>query len=419
MSLFQLSDGLTVVSPLNDSLPQASPQEQTLYEHFQECVQQDSPEELIERFRRLFVSGKDYQDTAVRSALSKLVSSKHAEQNFKNIVNRCCYILVNDWQQRQLEPAIPGLVVVLSESVADGKRYRTASRLQQLMGHFIQSDQYRKLQRLGRLFAQQQSCLGDLLIRYPYLYEGCLLGKDSSPEQQQALRQLYKRMQQRFELNLFQYVNYRVRPKKGKPATLQPVDNPTLLTSKELQRSLKLLVGTVEGSYTQKDLSQSFLTNSRQSSYGAFKDDLYDYLIASIDPRYGKHQFNEKLSQKLQTILPDCHAQKVDEFLLLRTVCQLLNFLTVESRQCADHYILIDLVTNLGTTNTVSLLLKVVLLCSKARPHLENRMALLFERYELSDPEEELWLIKMLENLQIALCTHFGKVDLSYLKQMA
>ena len=419
MSLFQLSDGLTVVSPLNDSLPQASPQEQTLYEHFQECVQQDSPEELIERFRRLFVSGKDYQDTAVRSALSKLVSSKHAEQNFKNIVNRCCYILVNDWQQRQLEPAIPGLVAVLSESVADGKRYRTASRLQQLMGHFIQSDQYRKLQRLGRLFAQQQFCLGDLLIRYPYLYEGCLLGKDNSPEQQQALRQLYKRMQQRFELNLFQYVNYRVRPKKGKPATLQPVDNPTLLTSKELQRSLKLLVGTVEGSYTQKDLSQSFLTNSRQLAYRAFKDDLYDYLIASIDPRYGKHQFNEKLAQKLQTILPDCHAQKVDEFLLLRTVCQLLNFLTVESRQCSDHYILIDLVTNLGTTNTVSLLLKVVLLCPKARPHLENRMALLFERYELSAPEEVLWLIKMLENLQIALCTHFGKVDLSYLKQMA
>ena len=419
MSLFQLSNGLTVVSPLNDSLPQASPQEQTLYEHFQECVQQESPEELIERFRRLFVSGKDYQDTAVRSALSKLVSSKHAEQNFKNIVNRCCYILVNDWQQRQLEQAIPALVAVLNESVADGKRYRTASRLQQLMGHFIQSDQYRKLQRLGRLFAQQQSWLGDLLIRYPYLYEGCLLGKDSSPEQQQALRQLYKRMQQRFELNLFQYINYRVRPKKGKPATLQPVDNPTLLTSKELQRSLKLFVGTVEGSYTQKDLSQNFLTNSHQLSYGAFKDDLYDYLTASIDPRYGKHQFNEKLSQKLQTILPDCHAQKVDEFLLLRTVCQLLNFLTVESRQCADHYVLIDLVTNLGTTNTVSLLLKVVLLCPKARPHLENRMALLFERYELSAPEEVLWLIKMLENLQIALCTHFGKVDLSYLKQMA
>ena len=407
------------MSPLKDSLPQTSPQEQTLYEHFQECVQQDSPEELIERFHRLFVSGKNYQDTAVRSALSKLVSSKHAEQNFKNIVNRCCYILVNDWQQRQLEPAIPGLVAVLNESVADGKRYRTASRLQQLMGHFIQSDQYRKLQRLGRLFAQQQSCLGDLLIRYPYLYEGCLLGKDSSPEQQQALRQLYKRMQQRFELNLFQYINYRVRPKKGKPATLQPVDNPTLLTSKELQRSLKLFVGTIKGSYTQKDLSQSFLTDSHQSSYRAFKDDLYDYLTASIDPRYGKHQFNEKLSQKLQTILPDCHAQKLDEFLLLRTVCQLLNFLTVESRQCSDPYILIDLVTNMGTTNTVSLLLKVVLLCPKARPHLENRMALLFERYELSASEEVLWLIKMLENLQIALCTHFGKVDLSYLKQMA
>jgi len=137
-----------------------------------------------------------------------------------------------------------------------------------------------------------------------------------------------------------------------------------------------------------------------------------------VDTKYGRHKFNESLYKRIQATLPHCDDKKPDEFLVLRTTSQLLNFLVVESGQNPNHYVFMDLITNMGATPTVGLLLKVVLICHKVKPYLEKRFSILFGHYESFTKEGVPWLVRALENMNIAFSVNFGKVDLSFLRQM-
>ena len=415
---------------------QPSMEEQQLYDHLLYCVQVESCNQLIERFRSLFLDGPRYEDPLVWTALERVATSKQAEQEFKFVINRCCHILINRWQmQPQLHWAIPELVTLFENPPDPSKvKSRGARRLRHLVQLFSETEQYLTLQRLSRVMNGSIETIengsipvGTLIQRYPYLYEHCLLSEDSSYEHQQTVRQIQSRIQRRFELDLSQYVTYQVRRAQAIRANsldnldkiIQPVNNPTLLTERELAAALKQFVGKVQGSDTYRDVAQSFLTHSSQTtSYKAFKDDLYEYLTASIDPSYGKRQFNERLYLHLKDILPQCESQKPTEFLLVRTCSQLFNFLVVESPQRPNHFIFVDLITNLGATLTTGLLLKIVLLCRKVKPYLEKRFAILFNHYESVTKDGAPWLVKSLENLNIAFSVHFGSADLSCLNQI-
>jgi hypothetical protein len=340
---------------------------------------------------------------------------------------------VNRWQtQPTHQPAIPELVSLLENlpSPRPGD-YSSPSNLGHLVKNFTLSDDYVRLQRLARIISGKYSektaaSLGTLISRYPYLYDYYLLGDESPGEQRQTVRSIKVKTESRFEVNLSRYVTYQVRlaqaahsPKIREEAgrIIQPVENPTLLNDKYLNRALKYYLGTVAGNYTHKALSQNFLANTVYTpTYKDFKNDLYDYLITSLD--YGKGQFNKKLDNILQNTLPHCDQQKPSEFLMLRTSSQLLNYLVVESGQKPDHYIFIDMITNMGVTRTVGLLLKLILICPQAKPHLDKRFAILFNHYESYSCERVPWLVKSLENLQVAFSIHFGQADLSCLRQI-
>jgi len=415
---------------------QPSLEEQQLYDHLLYCVQAESCSQMIARFRALFLDGVRYEDPQIWLALEKIATSKRAEQEFKFVLNRCCHILINRWQlQPQLQGAIPELVALFENPPDPGKvQSRGARRLRHLVQLFAETEQYITLQRLSRVvsessevYASDSIPVGTLIQRYPYLYEHCLLSEDSSYEHQQTVRQIQARIQRRLELDLSQYVTYQVRRAQAirtqslesLDKIIQPIDNPTLLSDRELAAALKQFVGKVQGSYTYRDVARSFLTHSSHTtSYKAFKDDLYEYLTASIDPSYGKRQFNDRLYNHLKNTLPQCESQKPTEFLLVRTCSQLLNFIVVESPQRPNHFIFVDLITNLGATLTTCLLLKIVLLCSKVKPYLEKRFSILFNHYESSTKDGVPWLIKSLENMNVAFSVHFGSADLSCLNHI-
>ncbi len=415
---------------------QPSLEEQQLYDHLLYYVQVESCSQLIERFQRLFLDGARYVDPQVWIALEKVTMNKRAEQEFKFVINRCCHILINRWQMNpQLQGAIPELVA-LFDNPPDPKKVqsRGARRLRQLVQLFTETEQYLTLRRLSQVVSEsvEASCngskeVGSLIQRYPYLYEHCLLSEDSSYEHQQTVRQIQARVQRRFELDLSQYVTYQVRRAQAlrtqypsEPGRIiQPVNNPTLLSDRELAAALKQFVGKVQGPNTYRDIAQSFLTHTSQTaSYKDFKDDLYEYLTASIDPAYGKRQFNDRLYTHLKNTLTMCDSHKPSEFLLVRTCSQLLNFLVVESPQRPNHFVFVDLITNLGTIFTTGLLLKIVLLCRKVKPYLEKRFSILFNHYESASRDGVPWLINSLENLNIAFSVHFGSADLSCLNQI-
>lgn len=451
-----------LVSPRDNNNRPTSSDEQILYDHLLSLVQQEPPGHLIQRFRKLFIEGIGYPDSDIEAALYRIIAFLENESDFNYIINRCCYILINRWQAHsKQQDAIADLVALFKNSpLTFGKvpfHSRVVKRLQQLIDKFIQSEEYRTLQRLVQVVddsphtnhKESNPYLGQLISRYPYLYSHSLLPEDSSYEHRQTVRHLQLQKQQQFELNLSQYVPYLIKqaqiatktkptppptrsqdfgafitpPKpeiktllQGASGLVKPVPNPTLLTDDQLYLAIRQYVGNVEESYSYRDLAQIFLdSTSRIRSYRDFKANLYQYLTASIDPRYGKHQFNERLYKYLKNTFPEKDSHKLDEFLIMRTCSQLFDFL-IASPHNPNYYVFIDLISNIGTVSTTGLLLKIALLSSKVKPHLEKRFSILFNYYESQAFNEMIWLIHSLENLNVALVTNFGEVDLSAIK---
>lgn len=430
-----------------DNKDNISLEEQILYNHLIYLVQREQPTQLIERFRLLFIDGTSYPEPDVKAALDRIIASNVAQQEFKNILNRCCHILVNRWQMNaKYKDAIAYLVALFKNSASssgvEAFSPHSISRLQEFVQRFIESEEFLSLQRLVQIvkpviaanntnnnnnntnkkFNRQ---LGQLINRYPYLYTHCLLNEDSAAEHQQTIRQLQAEKQHQFETNLSLYTTYMMRrlqatrqsSSNSAPQIIQPVRNPTLLSDRQLFLAIKQFAGKIEGSYTYRELAQGFLTHTstcKTSSYERFKDDLYEYLITSVDPEYGKHQFNQRLYKYLKNTLPEFNYQKINDVLLKRTCTLLFNFL-VEKPQQPEHLFFIDLISNIGSLHTVGLLLKIVLLSHQAQPYLEKRFSLLFNHYESQAVDEILWFVESLESLNIALITNFGAVDLSYI----
>lgn len=422
------------------------PQEQQLYNHWLGLSQIESPDYLIERFRLLFIEGSDYPDESVRSIVDAILNSELDEQEFTYVLNRCCYILINRWLiHPRLQGAIPDLIAVFEQFPTSPAYPRSVVRLRELVRLFIRSDQYQTLQRLAEMLRQdsdllsQSRPLGSYIRRYPYLYEHCLLGEDSSNDQRHTVRQIQTQAQRKFEIDLSQYITHQlVRPQSSEasvlasPESLGTIDcqlltaaetagplplikNPTLLSDRELHRALKQFICKVDGQNTQRDLAQHFLTYSRQTpSFRAFKHDLFEYLAAAIVPEYGNRQFYDRLYTHLCETLTHNDDQLPNDFLLMRTCSKLLNFLVVESPQQPSHFVFLDLINNVGTTLAVSLLMRVVLLCHKVKSQLEKRFSILFKHYEACTQENGIgWLIEALETLNVAFATNFGSVNFS------
>jgi len=249
------------------------------------------------------------------------------------------------------------------------------------------------------------------------IYQNCILTADNYPQTKQALKKFQKQQEYDFEVSLSRYITNQVRlarlaERYGSLAKAQnailPKPNPTLLKDAELIATLQHFISGVEGKSTYRDLAQRFLTHSRKAdTFRTYKRDLYEYLIASIDDSYGKQQFNQRLAYFIKNTLTEWDWEKPNEQLILRIANNLLKFLVIESQQKIDHYLYLDLVTNLGPTKTIGLLLKIVLISNKIYPYLTSRFAILYNHYENTPRHNVHWLFKSLENLNIALTIHY------------
>jgi hypothetical protein len=412
-------------------------EEQKLYDHLLYWIDLEPPSDMLARFQTLFIHGVGYPDSEISQALKNVVSSDLAIEDYRYVLNRCCHILINRWQSRtQLQMAIPALMKLFEtppQAFGVSATYSpTVKRLHQLTKQFVETEQYLTLRRLAQVLteaAESQSggLLGTLIRRYPYLYQHCLLGEESTQEQKTTVHHIQAVRQKQFELDLSQYVTYQLRrslqanlPNLNLSTSQQlilPVDNPTLLTEQTLGQAIHHYVGKVEGSRTHRDIALNFLTHIGPSaSIRSFKDDLYQYITASIDPEYGNRKFNNQLYYHLQNAYPDSNQQRLNDFLLIRTCNHLLNFLVADKPQHPNHFVFIDLITNLGPIATIGILLKIVLICHKIKPCLEKRLSILFGHYEMHTHESVEWLVQALETLNVALTTNFGSVNLSLVR---
>lgn len=404
-------------------------EEEIIYKHWLYWVDRESPSELIDRFRQLFMIGVNYPDTAVESALYRLFMFGDCAPTFKYVLYRCCLILINHWLSQRKRRYIFELIRLLDEKTSTVKDIFPGSpftkKLQELRFLFIQSEEFKQLKRRAAIYGKKEERssspkkpLLELIDQYPYLDPDSLFSENSSIEDQQAVHSLFSKRKRQYEIDLFRYSQRLFNQTKS--GILVP--NPTRLMDEELSQALQEFRGKVEGSRTYKDVSRYFLSQikTKPPTFKEFKSKLYEYLISNIDSRYGKHHFYKSLDRQLAETLPDRNDRPLDRILVMQTCHQLFEFI-VSNPKDESYYIFIDLIMNLGITKTMGLLLKIALISHGVKPdlgsHLGKRFSVLFKHYESDDVATLEWFVTALENLNVALATNFSKVDISVLEK--
>ncbi|NEQ75301.1 MAG: hypothetical protein F6K23_20980 [Okeania sp. SIO2C9] len=391
-------------------------QEQRLYQHLQDLARQQNPEESIGNFRTLFIDASGYFIPEIWEAMETIIDADPDEEEFHNILNRSCYILINRWLQNpQLQKSIPELVSIFQVKPNKLPSCWTSKRVRTLIRSFTETEKYVALQRLAKMFireTQENTKIVDrklekLIDRYPYLYEHCFLNDESTDEEQQKIKMIRRKQQQKYEIDLSKYITYQRLPRKS-----NSVENPTLMKNEELNEAVKYFTKKVHGSQTLRDQAQQFKTYCDfTGSYGTFKDGLYEYLTDTIDHGYSKRQFNHKLYNKLQNTWSDNNTQKPNDSLILGTCKKMLDFLVVESIEQPKHFVFYDLINNLGETMAIGMLLKIVLFCHQAKPYLEQKFSILFNHYQGATTGKVWWLVKSMETLNVAFSTNLGGIN--------
>ncbi len=407
--------------------------EQVVYEHFQSLIKTETPAQLLERFRSLFIEGASYGDSRVWAAIETLATETTADQNFPLVINRCCHILISHWQlQPSGNNSIHQLLAILANpDPIPGKYSKISRRLRQLLKVYLNSDDYQILNRLNLVFHGQilnrdqieLEPLGKLITRYPYLYEYYLVSAERTLENVRTVDRIQQKIQDRQEAELSQYFTYQVRKSRIKAQVgseaarnLPRIANPTLLPSKDLGIAFLQFAGKAERGASYQDLSHRFAARLQSKPIiKVFKRDLYKYLIGGIDSSYGDRGFKDRLGKTIDHVLVDRNSQQLDEISIVKFCTHLLNYLVLESSVKVQHFVLMDLINNLGAAATTGLLLKVVLICPKSKPLLESRLSILFHHYESSRCKDVAWLVKLLEYWNVAESIHFGKLDASSL----
>jgi hypothetical protein len=410
--------------------------EQSICTWLAESLKQAADEDVILAFRHLLVEGKSLNDPSISAAIEEIVLSKEksAQRDFLRIIDQVCYHLITSW----LVDGKPSLISQLIDEIgqiSNGKEQIYAKlprRLSQLWKLYVQDTYYQRLLKLQIVVTRQststngQAPLSDLLDRYPFLYESSLLAEDATIEYLEIIQKTKRRAQREYEFRLSKYLTFQIRKaalrqNPDPQRSIDPVANPTLLRSRDLGSALQSFVSNSRhGSESPWDSACSFQAQIYPGmTFVDFKELLYRYLITDLDPAsQAQNGFKSKLKEYLRGIIPENHAKPLDELSQVRAYTQLLNFLVIDSAERPNHMVLINLVSNLGSTATIGIILKIILICPKAQTSLNHRLAILFNHYYNSPQDDVSWLMKMLENWHIASTIHFGKIDTSLLKQV-
>ncbi|MGC1199823.1 MAG: AAA-like domain-containing protein [Geitlerinemataceae cyanobacterium] len=395
--------------------------EQIIYDHWLYWVERETPDRVIDRFKKLFLVGTTYSDKKVKASLDLICQLIDCESRFKYLLNRCCTILINNWSKKRQRQSIVELVRLFDENKYESQQFSVfspvADRLQELRSVFTQSEEFEEIKSLAAIDEPKEEKvlletmpLIQLIERSPYLAPHFLNSQNRSIEEQKAIR----RRQHKFAVDLLEYLSNRKETRLSSP-------NPTILRDDRLEKALKEFIGKVEDSSTYKEISHRFLNQleCRSYSYREFKFYLYKYLISNVNSKYGKHSFYQRLDRQLADTFPELNHRPIDRLLVRQTCHRLLEFLVASPSDPQKFKLFIDLTGCLGTTKTMGLLLKIALLSHGVEPNsrtnLETRFAVLFEHYENKsiDPIAKDWLVNSLGNFNVAMATNFSQIDIS------
>ncbi|WP_348254071.1 hypothetical protein [Leptolyngbya sp. AS-A5] len=383
--------------------PKIQQAQETLYQFFLEVVRQWFPEEVLLEFKRLFLCNGDFAGSRVSHAIEQLIAQQN-EIEFRNALKRCCYILVNNWDATRHYTAIQSLIQSFQEfEVQSQLANSNLKHLESWIQNFINSKDYEDL----KLFAtRNENRQKKWINRYiSYLLVPQYVESNNPIEQREAARALSRQLKDRFKFDLAMYIA------KSQSAVVpgKTPENPTALGDNVLML-VKAIVAK-RGQFSYENLANIFINQIQTLNYREFKQSLQKYLIFSVDQHSSfAIMLQSKLAEKLDSLYIDYDFLPLTDALILRTCNRLIEVLTTENRQDPSP-LFVALLAQGNSMTLVIVLLKLVLICSASRSHLEAQIAILIRYYDELPEQECSWIINFLEIFNVTFAIHAENVQ--------
>jgi hypothetical protein len=386
--------------------------QQVIYDFLLEIVKIWHPDDVLEEFRHLFIQHTDSVSSQTLPALHVILFANN-ENEFRNTIKRCCYILVNNWEVARHFDAIQSLVDLFADPLLQRRTISpTLKRLRYWLIKFIQSEDFEELRLFAARYSEERTLNrpDEWANRYTsYLLVPQYVNEANPIEQRQAARSLSRRLKEKFKFDLAMYTAYGDLGEVNGRA----VKNPTALGDNAL-RLVKAIVAR-RGEFSYKNLARLFLEQTQDSTYKEFKGSLTRYLLYTVSANPISLQIQDYLDTRLADLYSDSDPQSWDSSLLLRTSNRVIDFLMTENQEQPSP--LFSMILSQGNALTLAIiLLKLVLISRQSLPYLEARIASLIRYYEQFPRGECQWVINFLEVFQITFAIYGDNIEYNLVK---
>ena len=437
-----------MIDDINSSNQQAIARESNVIcEYLRQCAESKSPLEVVQRFRNLLLLSKRI-DSRISETFKRIISSAK-QQQFDELLNNCCWIILECWSDSSKPISCSQLLNTFDLIAQTSTHERHRKQLIQSIADYLQSESYFQVRaaisiinsedverfELVTLLAERTSDSRSLstknidlyLPRYTYLYHSFIPENIKIEHLKKLIEKLQNERQKQFEIQLSQHIIYRFRLKQlarmkllsGKAnKVITKVDNPSLLSDRAFTTALKQYLGKVDGFALLERVQLFVVENELRTSYQIFKQDLYHFLIADITPINKIFKFENKLKAKLDDIFAESNDRPLNKTLIVQTCRQLFSFLIIDRANPKNSLKFTELIANLGTAQTTLILTKIALIYPEAKIDLGKKICSLAAYYQQQEAKEIFWLIKALEYLLISLTLCSGNIDVSLAKSI-
>lgn len=383
--------------------------QEEVYSFFVEIVKQLSPDDVLRKFKGLFLDGLDSKDSDYIPGIYSIFLDDN-EQEFCNTLKRCCYIIVNNWKTNRKDKYTQKL---LNSFLNENLKVKTNDSpllkiCKSWLENFVNSKDYQEL----KLFVikYDESSKGQWANRYTsYLLIDQSVNEKNPKEQQEAARRLSKQIKDKFKFELAIYI---ARSQSAVSSTTR-YTNPSILGDHVL-RLIKAIV-LRRGVFSHENIANIFIKQTQNQTLEEFKINLEKYLFFSVESQEIVETWRQQFADTLSLWKTDYNQEIITKELFLRTCNRVIDCLTTENgKEPSSLFIL--LLTSGHSLTLVIILLKIILISRNSRRHLEIKIAHLIRFYEKYPEEECKGIINFIEIFNITFAIHAENVEYNLIK---
>jgi len=395
-----------VIDITSGSLEQA---QQHIYNFFLAIIKHYQADDILNQFERLFINYEEIDNINAYNALGEIIFYSK-EDEFKNTLLRCCYILNNNWALNGNISACQKLVdLFLSHSISIPTRIYKLKKLRQWLQNFVKSEEYQTLRSLSGRSGVYKSYHNWSERFSSYLLVSEYTDFNKPPEQRQYAETWARKIKKQFKFDLALYTA-RIESKAGSASQRQ---NPTTLGDGVLILIKKVL--NKHGNEDLRAIAKRLRDRIDDITFAEFKDYLLDYLGISRDDLEIPEIMRLTVVQKFRHFQEHQNAQFMTLSMLHVACNRVLQYLLLNERRQPSELLQLSLEGN-NFLGYVVLLLKVVLICPKSRLYLESYIAELIKFYSNYDEVECRYFISFLDVLNVTLAIFDEDTDYSLVK---